>query len=49
MHGAIADRGPFAFLIDWPNALFGGANMVLGALAGTVFVFWGRPCSPTCF
>jgi hypothetical protein len=43
MYGAIADRGPFAFLIDWPNALFGGANMVLGALAGAVFVFWGPP------
>lgn len=43
VYGALADRGPFAFLIDWQSAIFGGSNMIAGALAGAVIIFWGPP------
>jgi hypothetical protein len=39
--GAVWDRGPCAFLLDWQRAAFGGSSMVLGALLGGVVVFWG--------
>ena len=42
-YGAVTDRGPFAFLIDWQTALFGGSNMIVGALIGAVIIFWGPP------
>jgi hypothetical protein len=41
VYGALADRGPFAFLIDWQSAILGSSNMIAGALAGAVIVFWG--------
>jgi hypothetical protein len=43
VYGVVADRGPFAFLLDWQSAVFGGSNIILGVLAGAVVVFWGPP------
>jgi hypothetical protein len=40
VYGLVADRGPFAFLIGAQEALFGGANFLVGGLLGTVLIFF---------
>ncbi|MDE2516164.1 MAG: hypothetical protein KGL12_09080, partial [Rhodospirillales bacterium] len=39
IYGTLDDRGPFAFLTGWQIALFGGANMLVGAGLGVVIIF----------
>jgi len=46
VYGVMTDRGPFALLIDWQSALFGGYNAMVGALIGAVFIFFGAPPVP---
>lgn len=43
VYGVTTDRGPLAFLIDAQLALFGGSNMVAGALVGALLIFHGPP------
>jgi hypothetical protein len=43
VYSVVEDRGPFAFLLHWQSALFGGSNPMVGAVVGGVAFFLGPP------
>ncbi len=43
VYSLVEDRGPFAFLLRWQEALFGGSSLILGAGAAAVIIFLGPP------
>jgi hypothetical protein len=41
VYSLVEDRGPFTFLLRWQDALFGGSNVMLGAVVAGVVIFLG--------
>ncbi|MEK6423591.1 MAG: hypothetical protein V4801_28720 [Burkholderia gladioli] len=41
----VRDRGPFAFLLRWQTALFGGASLLVAAGLAAIVIFLGPRCA----